>query len=51
MEPVVVVGEGIVVAEGGFDRFEDQERRIHRTVAVAPGQKPGEYKRTIISIR
>lgn len=36
----VVVGEGIVVAVGGFDRFEDQGRRIHRTVVVAPGLRP-----------
>jgi len=33
----VVVGEGIVVAVEGFDRFEGQGRRIHRTVVVAPG--------------
>lgn len=39
---VAVVVEGIVVAAaaGGFDRFEDQERRIHRTVVAVPVLKP-----------
>jgi hypothetical protein len=45
-----VVGEGIVVAVGGFDRFEDQGRRIHQTVAVVSGPKSKESKRTIISV-
>ena len=50
MERAAVVGEGIVVAVEGFDRFEDQGRRIHQTVAVVPGPKPKESKRTIISV-
>lgn len=37
-----VVVEGIVVAAavGGFDRFEDRERHIHRTVVAVPVLKP-----------
>jgi len=50
VERAAVVGEGIVVAVEGFDRSEDQECRIRRTVAVVPGQKSVEYKRTIINI-
>ena len=52
-EWVAVVGEGIaVVAVEGVDRFEDQGRRIHRTVGVVlvPELKPEESKRTIISV-
>ena len=45
MGRVAVVGEEIVVvAVEGFDRFEDQERRIHQTVVVARGQKSEEHK-------
>ena len=42
-----VVGEGTaVVVEDveGVDRFEGQERHIHRTVAVVPGQKSAQWK-------
>ena len=49
MGRAAVVEEGIVVAVEGFDRFEDQGRRIHQTVAVVPGPKPKESKRTTIS--
>jgi len=51
VERAAVVGEGIVVvAVEEFDRFEDRERRIHRTVAVVRGQKPRGCERTIINI-
>ena len=47
---VVVAGEGIVVAAGGFDHFEDRGRRIHQTVGVVSVLKSKGSKRTIISI-
>ena len=53
MGRVVVVGEGIVVvAVGGwgFDHFEVQGRRIHRTVAVVLVPRSKGSKRTMISI-
>jgi len=50
VERAVVVGEEIAVAvEEEFGRSGDQEHRIHRTVVVVPGQKPEEYKRTVIN--
>lgn len=40
-----MVGEEIVVvAVEGFDHFEDRGRRIHQTVAVAPGRKSKETR-------
>jgi len=51
VERAAVVGEEIVVvAVEGFDRFEDRERRIHRTVAAVPGQKSKEHKRATVNI-
>ena len=51
MERSAVVGEEtVVVAVEEFDRFEDQERRIRHTVAVAQERKSEEYKRTTINI-